>query len=329
MLLVSDLLDIARTGDPVADLPLLARRLGPDVAEPPPAPVVVWSICRQCNLSCAHCPAAATSRRSAQDLTRDEVVRILGELAAAGVRKVVWSGGEPLLRDDLPELVAAARARDIVSHLWSNGTFLHVHARALAQAGLAHADVSLDGPRERNDAARGVPGGFELAVSGLSAARAAGLPTGIRMMVARHNARDLGPMLDVAAHLDVDRFTVSHVACAARVVRNAGDDLSASASQQLMLELFERVAGAARPLPRVMTHGNDADAALLVRFVAGRYGAAAADRIERALGRGRGTEDGEGSIAIDHRGRVRPPQSARTTATGDLRRSSFREAVGC
>ena len=320
---VSDLIDLAR--GVVCPPGVGSRRLGAPAGARSRAATVLWGICRHCNMACANCGAAATTRRSAQDLTSDEVVRILGELAGAGVRKVVWGGGEPLLRDDLEELVAAARARGIVSHLSSNGVLLASRARSLAEAGLGYVAVSLDGPRERNDAQRRVAGGFDMAVRGLQAARVAGLQTGIRMTISRTNRRELGAMLDVAAHVDVDRFELAPRCCAGRAPRVAGDELDGSDSREVLLQLFERVASSNRPLPRVVAKAGDAAGPLLVGWVAARFGAAAADRVEAVLDRG-GEAQAERVIAIDHRGRVHRdrPQSV---VLADLRRVSLAKAL--
>lgn len=326
MLMVSDLLGLARGAESVVDL--AARSPARYAAKRPArAAVVVWNVCRHCNMTCPHCYSSASLRRSPQDLSTAEVLRILEELAAAGVGNVVWSGGEPLLRDDLVQLVARTRALGMTPHLSTNGVLLAEQARTLADAGLAYAGVSLDAPGQKNDQYRGLAGGFDLAVRGLEAARVAGIKTGIRMTVTRKNARDLGAMLDLAARLDVDRFYVSHLVYAGRALGIAGDDLSPPESRRLLLELFDRVAEAPSARTRVVTGGNDSGGPLFVRWVAGRFGAAAGERVMGALVRRGGNSAGEAILAIDHRGRVHPDQFWQSAVLGDLREQSFGEVL--
>jgi radical SAM protein with 4Fe4S-binding SPASM domain len=326
MLMVSDLVGLARGAESVVDL---AARSPARFASkrPPRAAVVVWNVCRHCNMTCPHCYSSASLRRSPRDLPTTEVLRILGELAAAGVGNVVWSGGEPLLREDLTEFVARTRELGMTPHLSTNGVLLAEQARALAGAGLAYAGVSLDAPGQKNDAYRGLVGGFDLAARGLAAARVAGIKTGIRMTVTRRNARDLGAMLDLAGRLDVDRFYVSHLVYAGRALGIAGDDLSPAESRSLLLALFDHVADAEGPRPRVVTGGNDSGGPLFVRWVGGRFGAAAAERVKGALLRRGGNSAGEAILAIDHRGRVHPDQFWQSAVLGDLREQSFTEIL--
>jgi radical SAM protein with 4Fe4S-binding SPASM domain len=322
MLMVSDLVGLARGTESVVDL---ATR-GP-ARRPPRVSVVVWNVCRHCNMKCPHCDSSTSLRRSPQELATAEVLRILGELAAAGVGSVVWSGGEPLLREDLARLVARTRELGMTPDLSTNGVLLSEQARALADAGLAYAGVSLDAPGQKNDAYRGLAGGFDLAVRGLEATRVAGIETGIRMTVTRKNARDVGAMLDLAGRLGVDRFYVSHLVYAGRALGIAGDDLSPSESRRLLLELFDRVADAESPRPRVVTGGNDSGGPLFARWVGGRFGAAAGERVAGALLRRGGNSAGEAILAIDHRGLVHPDQFWQSAVLGDLREQSFAEVL--
>lgn len=328
MLMVSDLLGLARGAESVVDL--AARSPARYAAKRPArAAVVVWNVCRHCNMTCPHCYSSASLRRSPQDLSTAEVLRILEELAAAGVGNVVWSGGEPLLRDDLVQLVARTRALGMTPHLSTNGVLLAEQARTLADAGLAYAGVSLDAPGQKNDQYRGLAGGFDLAVRGLEAARVAGIKTGIRMTVTRKNARDLGAMLDLAARLDVDRFYVSHLVYAGRGRQMVGDDLSRDETRALLVRLFEetdKLLNEGAPL-RVVAGSNDSSGVLLVHWLQERYGADAARTVADILLKRGGNSAGEKLVCIDHRGGVHPDQFWRGASLGQLPEQPFAEVM--
>lgn len=319
MCLVSDLIVLARAGESVIDLS--ARSAHRSGSETRPA-VVTWNVCRQCNMSCPSCAASATSRRSAQDLETAEVCAILEQLAAGGVRRVVWTGGEPLLRDDLATLVGRTRELGMVPALSSNGALLADRARALADAGLESAEVSLHAPGRRNDVYRGIAGGFDLAVRGLVAARVSGLRTGIRMTVTRTNAAEVVGMLDLAIQLAVDSLHVAAPVCAGRTRRVVGDDLSADERRNVLLRLFDRIASMTAVRPCVVAESNEEVGPLLVRWVAERWGVAAADRVLGAL-RHRPEITREQTLSIDHVGHVRADPSRPSAFLGDLRKESY------
>ena len=85
-------------------------------------PVVVWNVTRRCNLHCIHCYSSSQDREYPNELTTDEGRTLLDDLAAFGVPTVLFSGGEPLMRDDLFDLVAHARDLGLRCVLSTNGT---------------------------------------------------------------------------------------------------------------------------------------------------------------------------------------------------------------
>ncbi len=321
MCLVSDLIVLARAGESVIDLSARSA-LRSGSARPARPAVVTWNVCRQCNMSCPSCAASATSRRSAQDLETAEVCAILEQLASGGVRRVVWTGGEPLLRDDLATLVRRTRDLGMLPALSSNGALLADRARALADAGLESVEVTLHAPGRRNDVYRGIAGGFDLAVRGLVAARVSALQTGIRMTVTRTNAAEVVGMLDLAVQLAVDSLHVAEPVCAGRTRRVVGDDLTADERRNVLLRLFDRIASMTDVRPSVVAESNEEVGPLLVRWVAERWGVAAADRVLGAL-RHRAETTREETLSIDHVGHVRADPSRPSAFMGDLRKESY------
>jgi radical SAM protein with 4Fe4S-binding SPASM domain len=328
MLAVSELIEVARGARPPAEVETRSpARFGPPRAR---RPVVVWNVCRHCNMRCPHCYAAATETPSRHDLDPDAARTLIDRLAEGGVRLLIFSGGEPLLRADVPDLVAHAQRRGLTPHLSTNGSLLDERiARRLAESGLAYAGVSLDGRAAFNDAYRGMPGGFALGVRALRACRAVGIRTGVRLTLTRRNLTDVEPLVEVARRERVDRLYVSHLVYAGRALRLVGDDLSPVESREALLALFElaeRLLAEKTPL-RIVTGGNDSGGPLLLRWIEGRYGGAAADAVATLLARRGGNSAGEGILAIDPRGRVRPDQFWNGEPVGDLTRQSLAEVM--
>ncbi len=296
----------------------------------PSPPIVVWNVCRHCNLHCPHCYAAATSEPSPDDLTTADAMRLIEGLADAGVRVLILSGGEPLLRHDLVDLAAHARAVGLRPLLSTGGVLLDERvAGALAAAGVSYVGVSLDGLAPFNDAYRGMTGAFDRAAAGLACAKAAGMPVGIRLTVTRRNASQVEPLLEWAVARGVDRFYLSHLLYAGRGFKLAGEDLQPEESRVLLERLFEAAERLARrgAALHIVTGGNDSDGPCLLGWVRARHGDAAGRRVEAVLRRRGGNSAGERILSIDHRGRVHPDQFFATIVLGDVRRQSLAEIL--
>jgi radical SAM protein with 4Fe4S-binding SPASM domain len=325
---VSDLIEVARGRMSGGDVRSHAsRRFGQPGDH---APVIVWNVCMHCNMTCPHCYAAAVGEPSPGDLSRDEALRLLDELAAAGVRVVVFSGGEPLLRPDLFELLAHASAVGISPQLSTNGVLIDSEvAGRLAAIGVKYVGVSIDGLRGFNDAYRGLAGGFDAAVAGLRNARAAGLRTGLRMTLTSRNVDQLEAMLGVAADVAADRFYVSHLMYSGRGYHVADDDLSRAAARSALERLFERAEASleAGERLRIVTGSNDSDGPFLLQWVAARFGSPAAESVRELLLERGGNSAGERILNIDSSGRVHPDQFWRSAVLGDVRKQPFAEIL--
>lgn len=145
------------------------------------------------------------------ELSTAEGRRLLKDLADYGVPVVLFSGGEPLVREDLAELVDYAADVGLRPVLSTNGTLLTPErARRLQEAGLAYAGVSVDGLRATNDRFRGREGAFDAAVQGVEAALSVGLKTGLRYTVTDHTVDDMKGVVELLGDVGVDRFWFYH-----------------------------------------------------------------------------------------------------------------------
>ncbi|RMG13856.1 MAG: radical SAM protein [Planctomycetota bacterium] len=324
MLQVSDLIEATRRGGR-ASLRFPKERFGSG----PRPPVVVWNVVRHCNMCCPHCYAAASSRPSPTDLSTSEALRVLDSIAAAGVRVLIFSGGEPLLRPDLFFLMDKARRLGLRPHLSTNGSLIDSEAaRRLVDSGVVYVGVSIDGPADFNDLYRGLPGGFERAVRALRLARAAGLRTGLRLTLMRDNRQYLEEVYATAREVGANRFYVSHLIGAGRARGLADQALSraeARASLRLLFALAERGLDEGWST-RVVTGSNDSDGPFLLRWLRERYGARADVVAELLLRRG-GNSAGEGLLNIDARGRVHPDQFWQEAVLGDVRTDRFEDIL--
>jgi len=109
-------------------------------------PVVVWNVTRHCNLACRHCYSASGSEKSQIELDFNQARAVIDDLAAFGCPVLLFSGGEPLTRPDVPDLAAYAVKRGMRAVISTNGTLINEQTAAtLKDIGLSYVGVSLDG----------------------------------------------------------------------------------------------------------------------------------------------------------------------------------------
>src|SRR3989338_7539531 len=120
-------------------------------------PVIVWNVTRRCNLHCVHCYSDSFDHPYNDELTTEEGINLINDLAEFKCPVIIFSGGDPLLREDLFYLAKYAKFRGIRTALSTNGILVDDNmADKIKEAGFAYGGVSLDGIGEVNDSFRGV-----------------------------------------------------------------------------------------------------------------------------------------------------------------------------
>ena len=172
---------------------------------------VAWEITRACALACLHCRAEAQPKRDPRELTADEACRVVEQLRAAGDPILVVTGGDPLMRRDVFDLMSYAVDLGLRTSLTPSATALvtpHNLARA-RQAGVRRVAISLDGPDAAlHDRFRGFPGSFQRTMRIIRDVGEAGLALQINTTVSRHNLPALGPMPALVAESGAVQWSV-------------------------------------------------------------------------------------------------------------------------
>ncbi|WP_424019390.1 TIGR04347 family pseudo-SAM/SPASM protein [Halorientalis pallida] len=289
-------------------------------------PVVVWNTTKQCNLYCDHCYAAADTECAPGELSTAEGKRLLDDLADYGVPVVLFSGGEPLVREDLEELVAYAADAGIRPVLSTNGTLItEERARDLQAAGLKYAGVSVDGLPERNDAFRGEEGAFDAALRGIEACQSAGLKTGLRYTITKHNADDLEDVVALLHDAGLDRFCFYHLDYGGRGSEIQDVDLTPEERREAVRTVCDmtREYHARGEEIETLLVGNYADAGYLVEYAREHLSEAAAERIYRYLQVNGGDPTGERVADVDYQGNVHLTQFWQGYSLGNVRDRPF------
>ena len=181
---------------------------------PEPRPyTLVAELTYQCPLHCPYCsnPVDIGGARWRAQLETEHWIRVFREARALGVLQLALTGGEPMLRGDLEELTAAARAAGLYSTLVTAGTrFTRERAEQLKAAGLDHVQVSIQSPDpEENDRIAGIRS-FDKKIAAARAARELGFPLTINCVLHRQNLDRIEEILALAEELDAQRLELAN-----------------------------------------------------------------------------------------------------------------------
>lgn len=290
-------------------------------------PVIVWNITQRCNLRCIHCYAHADTRCNERELTADQGLRLLDELADFGVPVVLFSGGEPLMRDDLPTLIAHARRRNMRAVISTNGTLIDNDvAKRLADLGLSYVGVSIDGLRKTHDRFRGADGAFDLAMRGVTACQSANLKVGLRFTLSQHNVADLPGVFDILQKNGIPRICIYHLVYTGRAGTRIDDDLSHAQTRSIVDLIIDRAAAlhAAGQTTEVLTVDNHCDGIYLYLRMK-RERSPRADDVMKLLEMNGGNRSGIGIGSINWTGDVYADQFSRHRSFGNILERSFRD----
>ena len=289
------------------------------------APVVVYNCTERCNLSCLHCYYDSTPSGRHEELSTRQAKAMLDDLAGLGVPVVLFSGGEPLLRDDLPELIAHAAAAGIRPVISTNGTLIgRRQADQLAAAGAAYVGISIDGLAGTHDRFRRADGAFAAAIAGLRHCHAAGIKVGLRMTLTRQNAAEIEAVFELARRYEVPRLCFYHLAYSGRGRDIQDRDLDHAHRRELINRIMDLTAAehSAGRQVEVLTVDNHADGPFVYLRLAREDPRRAAVALE-LLRRGGGNPAGVRLACVRADGQVLPDQFWLDEPLGNVRRRPF------
>lgn len=168
-----------------------------------PPLIVNFAVTRKCNLRCKHCYSNASGSPHQNELTTTEAKRVITEIALAGVRLLIFDGGEPLMRDDLYELISHANDVGLQPILGTNATLLSIEAVGrMKKAGIKAVAVSLhDADAKSHDDFCGIEGSWERAIKGAQNITAAGIPLQINTCIHKYNLAQFDDIVSMAREL--------------------------------------------------------------------------------------------------------------------------------
>jgi AdoMet-dependent heme synthase len=255
---------------------------------------VYWETTRACGLVCRHCRADAVSTPHPEELTAAEGLRLLDDLARFGrpLPHIVFTGGDPLERADLYDLIRHARGLGLgVSVAPSATPRLDADAiAALKAAGAQSISLSLDGASAAHQAAvRGVPGCYARTIEAAVEARMVGLPFQINTLVSAETVDDLGLIYEQTVKLGAARWSLFFLVTVGR----------GAVLEQITQERFSQVLEWLSSLP---TTGGP----IVATTEAPQLRRLQFERTDGARVAGAGIRDGNGIMFVSHTGDIRP-----------------------
>jgi 12,18-didecarboxysiroheme deacetylase len=290
-------------------------------------PVIVWNITKRCNLKCVHCYAHAKNMAFDSELSTLEGKNLLDDLAQFGVPVILFSGGEPLTRKDLPELAAYAVKKGMRAVISTNGTLITPEkAQTLKEIGLSYVGISLDGMEEINDRFRGVKGAFKAALQGIENCKKAGIKVGLRFTINKSNASEISKIFKLLQDMDIPRACFYHLVYAGRGTDLVKEDLSHQESRNavdLIMDLTKQLHNEGH-IKEVLTVDNHADGPYLYLRLLKENPERAREVLE-LLQMNEGNSSGIGIGCISWDGEVHADQFWRHYSFGNVKDRPFSE----
>ncbi len=290
-------------------------------------PIVVWSTTRTCNLKCVHCYTDSDNKRYSNELTTDEGLKLIDELADFKIPSLLFSGGEPLMRKDLFTLIERASKKEIRPVISTNGTLIDRDtARNIKDSGIVYVGISLDGMENVNDKFRGVKGAFTKAMNGFENCIAIGQRVGLRLTLTEQNSKDLDEIFDFIEKEGISRACFYHLVYSGRGKELYKEDLTHSESRKAMDIILSRTHDyfdRGKDI-NILTVDNHADGVYIYMKLRERDEKKAAEIYELLKWNGGGANStGVGISNIDFVGNVHPDQFWQDYTLGNIRERNF------
>lgn len=288
-------------------------------------PIVVWNITRTCNLRCVHCYADSHAQKYSGELSLEQCLGVIDNLADYKVNALLLSGGEPLLHPHLPELLEHATNCGLKVTISTNGTRITPeYAAMFKRLGVAYVGISLDGIGAVHDSFRGVEGAFEGAIRGFRRCEEVGQKTGLRLTLTRNNVQSMEEILNFIEQEGIQRVCFYHLVPTGRGVDVASlrpDEARAALDMLIARAEAWHKSGQTREL---LTVTQPADGIyILLRQL--RKGSPLAAQTLRMLGwnGGGANSSGRGIANIDTQGNIHPDQFWQSVTLGNVKTQKF------
>ena len=281
-------------------------------------PLFVWNITAKCNLKCSHCYRDSDALSPDWELSDEKCLQLIDEIKELNPPMVLLTGGEPLLRKNVFDIVRKCKASGLRVGLSTNGTIIDEDtAKRIKASGTDYVGISIDGRQSQHDEFRGLKGAFQLSWAAIEYLNSLKVKTGVRFTLTDKNKADLLYILYRTFKSGVKRFCLYHLVYSGR--GKAHMDMPPEKKKEVMERFFNivKIMSTVDGDFEVLTTDNPADG---VYMLGSSINDEAAFACIRSYG---GCSAGEGVVYLDSTGKVYPCQFLRDEPLGNVMQRSL------
>lgn len=277
-------------------------------------PLVVWNITNKCNLKCRHCYRDSSALEPEMGLSNQKTVQLINEIKKLKPPIVLLTGGEPLLKKDIFDIVKGCRAAGLRVGLSTNGTLIDKSmAKKIKASGIDYVGISIDGRKNFHDKFRGMKGAFDLSWAAIKYLNILGIKTGVRFTLTNRNKDDLLYVLDKTFKSGTKRFCLYHLVYSGRAT--LAMDILPEEKRKIMHNFFSKVKNLCLIDENfeVLTVDNPADAVFMSESLINKKAALNCIKTQA------GCPAGDRIVYLDYTGEVYPCQFLREESLGNIK----------
>lgn len=285
-------------------------------------PVVAWNCTKTCNLSCKHCYANSDSKKCEGELTLKEAKEFIDDLKYFNVPVILFSGGEPLMRENFFDILNHTKERKIRSTISTNGTLLDKDTcKTLKKIDVSYVGISLDGIGSKHDKFRGVKGSFDAALRGIRNCMELGQKVGLRFTINKNNYNQLKDIFYLIKEENIPRVCFYHLVYSGRGTKMINEDISKEETRKA-LDLIIKKSLEFGPKVEILTVDNHADG-IYTYLKSQELFKDKSERILNLLKTNGGNRSGMAFANVDFYGNVHPDQFTWQHTFGNVKQEKF------
>ena len=268
--------------------------------------VLIWNFTNRCNLNCLHC-YSKSGLDAVDTLTTQKILSTLQELKRAGVKLIIFSGGEPLTRKDIFEIAKASKEQGIGTYLSTNGLYINPGNVQKIIENFSYIGISIDGNEEIHDRFRGLIGSYKKSLQAIDLIHKHGGKVGIRFTITKETKDALAHIFELAEQKGIHKIYISHLVYSGRGLDNLKMDLSKEERREAVefiinkaFEYYEK-----KKEIDIVTGNMEMDAIYFWQKFAKRY-PEFADALMQKLRQWGGNSAGRNLVNINSEGDVKP-----------------------
>ncbi len=268
--------------------------------------IAIWNFTNRCNLACKHCYSYADPN-SEDYLSTEDILSTIPELKKGGIKFIIFSGGEPLIRKDIFEISSAMREAGIVTYLSTNGLYINDKNVDKIIETFNYIGISIDGIEKVHDDFRGMEGSYRKSLDAIALIQKHGGNAGIRFTLTNETKDSFYSIFELAESIGVDKIYISHLVYSGRGLENLMMDISHQERREFVEFIINRAFRYYRENRGIdiVTGNMEMDAIYFLEKFSALY-PDKADEMKKRLKQWGGNSAGRKLVNIDWMGNVKP-----------------------